>query len=146
MLPHFWKRNGLLSPTFEDFLERFFYGAASSERQGMAAWTPRADISDDKNEVVIDIELPGMKKEDIRVEVRNDVLTISGELKRERPFPTPESSSAERQFGRFERSFPLPDAVNEEGISATYEGGVLTLHLPKEKNAARKQIPVEAAG
>lgn len=147
MLPEIWRRGGILGPTIDDFVERFFYGMPGYERQsGMAAWTPRADITEDEREVTIDIELPGMKKEDIKVEVRNNVLTISGERRQERKSETPEGSRIERHYGRFERSFALPETVDDQKVSANYQGGVLTLHLPKTEKAMPKEVKVEVQG
>ncbi len=147
MLPEIWRRGGMLGPTFDDLLERFFYGGPGMERQsGAVVWTPRADITEDDREVTIDIELPGMKKEDIKVEVRNNVLTISGERKQERRTESPEGSRIERHYGRFERSFALPETVDDQKVSANYQGGVLTLHLPKTEKAMPKEVKVEVQG
>jgi HSP20 family protein len=144
MLPELWSRRGtLLGPNFDDFSERFFYGWPSFERRGEVTWAPRADIHETDKEVLIDLELPGIKKEEIEVEVKNSTLTISGERKQERKTETPEGSRIERHYGTFERSFTLPDTVSEEKITAAYANGVLTLTLPKIEKVLPKEVKVE---
>ncbi|MHB9027671.1 MAG: Hsp20/alpha crystallin family protein [Candidatus Latescibacterota bacterium] len=143
MLPEIWRRGGLMGPTFEDLMERFFYGWPSQEREGITAWTPRADINESDKEISIDLELPGIKKEDIRVEVRNNVVTISGERKQERKTESPEGSRIERHYGKFERSFALPEMVDENKVSASYHDGMLTLRIPKTEKALPKEVKIE---
>jgi len=143
MLPQLWTRRGLLTgPTFDDFVERFFYGWPAFERTDDVTWAPRADIHETEKEVLIDIEIPGLSKDDIKVEVKNDVLTVSGERKLERKTDTPDGSRVERHYGRFERSFALPDTVAEDKIAAGYTDGVLTLTLPKTEKAIPKEVTV----
>ncbi len=144
MLPELWnRRGGLMGPTFDDFVERFFYGWPAFEKTGDVAWAPRADIHDFEKEVSIDVEIPGIPKEDIKVEVKNGLLTVSGERKQERKTETPGGSRVERHYGKFERSFLLPDTVNEEKIKAGYSNGVLTLTLPKTEKAVPREVAVE---
>ncbi len=146
MLPEIWRKSGAIGPTFDDFLDRFFYGWPSMEREGMVVWTPRADVTESEKEITIDIEVPGMKRNDIKVEVRNNALTISGERKQERKAETPEGSRIERRYGKFERSFSLPETVDENKVSANYHDGVLSLHLPKTEKAVPKEVKIEVQG
>lgn len=144
MLPELWNRRGtLLGPTVDDFVERFFYGWSSFERTSEVAWAPRADIHETDKEVLIDLELPGIKKEEIKIEVKSNILTVSGERKQERKTDTPEGSRIERHYGKFERFFTLPETVSEDKITAAYANGVLTLILPKTEKAIPKEIKVE---
>lgn len=144
MLPELWTRRGFPTvPTFDDFVERFFYGWPSFERAGDVTWTPRADIHETDKEVIIDLELPGLKKEEIKVEVKNNVLTVSGERTKEQKTETPEGSRIERHYGKFERAFSLPDTVVEDKIGATYTNGVLTLTLPKNEKAIPREVKVD---
>lgn len=144
MLPELWnRRGGLTGPTFDDFVERFFYGWPAFEKAGDVTWAPRADIHDYDKNVVIDVEIPGIPKEDIKVEVKNGLLTVTGERKQERKTETPEGSRIERHYGKFERSFILPDTVDEEKIKAGYTNGVLTLTLPKTEKAVPREVAVE---
>jgi HSP20 family protein len=144
MLPELWNSRGTLKrPAFDDVVERFFSGWPNVEMTGEELWAPRADIHETNKEVFIDLELPGMKKDEIKIEVRNNVLTISGERKHERKTETTEGSRIERHYGKFERSFTLPETVSEDKISAGYTNGVLTLTLPKTEKALPKEITVE---
>jgi len=144
MLPELWTKRGTLrGPTFDDFIERFFYGWPSFERMGEVTWAPRADIHETDREVLIDLELPGIKKEDIKIEVKSNFLTVSGERKQERKTDTLEGSRLERHYGEFKRSFTLPDTVSEDKITAAYSNGVLTITLPKSEKAIPREVEVE---
>jgi HSP20 family protein len=144
MLPAIWsRRGGLTSPAFDDFVERFFYGWPSNEKTGEAIWAPRADIHETEKEVTIDLEIPGLNKEDIKVEVKNGLLTISGERKMEKKTETAEGRRIERHYGKFERAFSLPETVKDDAITASYQSGVLSLAIPKSEKALPKEIKVE---
>jgi len=85
MLPSIWRHRGsMLAPSLDDFIERFFYGWPRFKEDVETSWLPRADVNETDTEYVIDVELPGIDKKDIKVEVKNDVLTISGERKEEK--------------------------------------------------------------
>lgn len=144
MLPELWNRQGTLwRPTIDDFVDRFFYGWPTFEKRGELTWVPRADIHETDKEIFIDLELPGIKKDDIKVEVKDGVLTVSGERNQERKTETPEGSRIERHYGKFERSFSLSDTVSDDKIAANYTNGVLTLVLLKTEKAVPKEIKVE---
>jgi len=144
MLPVLWsRRGGLIGPTFDDFVDRFFYGWPSLEGKGEVTWSPRADVHETEKDVVIDLEVPGLKKEEIKVEIRDGLLTVSGERKDEWKTETPEGSRIERHYGKFERMFSLPDTVTDDKVSAVYTNGVLTLTLPKTEKALPKEVKVE---
>lgn len=144
MLPSIWRsRSSLLSPSFDDFIERFFYGWPSFEKESDVSWAPRMDIHETENEFVLDIEIPGMDKKDIKIGVKNDILTISGERKKERETREKDYSSVERHYGKFERSLTLSETVNAEKIIADYKNGLLTLTLPKTEDKKLKELSVE---
>ena len=144
MLPVLWtRRGGLIGPTFDDFVDRFFYGWPALEGVGDMTWSPRADIHETDKDVVIDLEIPGLKKEEIKVEIRDGLLTILGERKHERKTETPEGSRIERHYGKFERVFSLPETVTDDKGSAAYTDGVLTLTLPKTEKALPREVKVE---
>jgi HSP20 family protein len=92
---------------------------------------------------VVKAELPGMKKEEIDVSVSENMLNISGERKEEAECAGAESYRAERYFGRFYRSIPLPVSVEGDKIHAEYKDGILTITCPKAEEAKRKQIEVK---
>jgi HSP20 family protein len=106
-------------------------------------WEPTVDIFEDKDNITVRAELPGMRKEDISVSLDGNTLTISGERKREDEQREGDTYRAERFFGRFQRSITLPRAVDQQKIQATYRDGVLTIKLPKSEEAKPKQIDVK---
>ena len=111
----------------------------------LADWAPMADISEDENEYVIKAELPELKKEDVKVTVENGVLTISGERKFEKEEKNKKYHRVERAYGRFARSFALPDDADASKVKAEFKDGMLTVHLPKSEKAKPKQIEVKIA-
>ena len=143
MLPMLFKRTGSLLPSMDDFIERFFYGWPSFERGTETTWTPRADIHETDKEILINVELPGINKKDVKVEAKNNVLTISGERKEEKKIDEKNYYRIERHYGKFERSFGLPETVTPEKVSARFNNGVLTVSLPKTEKVKAKEIPVE---
>lgn len=105
---------------------------------------PYIDMWEEKNELVMKVELPGVKKEDIDVSLQGDCLTIKAERKQEE---LPEDSTSyicERCFGRFSRSVSLPFPVNADKINTTFENGVLEIRLPKTEEAKAKHIAIQA--
>lgn len=143
MLPEIWKNRGsLLAPSVDDFVERFFYGWPTFEKGSDYSWSPRVDIHETDKEITLDVELPGLDKKDITVEVKNNTLTVSGERKSERKSEEGQCSRVERHFGRFERSFGLPDTVATDKVGAEYKNGVLTLTLPKTEKAIPKKVQI----
>ncbi|MGD9727296.1 MAG: Hsp20/alpha crystallin family protein [Nitrospiraceae bacterium] len=133
-----------------DRLNRIFARPAAWQGQGkeimtVADWTPTVDISETEAEYVIKAELPEVKKEEVKVTVEDGVLTILGERKQEKEEKGKKFHRIERAYGRFVRSFTLPDSVDEALVKAEYADGVLNLHLPKSEKAKPKQIEVKVA-
>jgi HSP20 family protein len=100
------------------------------------------DVLESKDSYLIRAELPGMKKEDIKVELKDGTLTLSGETKSEKPAEGVEYRHVERVDAKFWRSFSLPETVKQDGIEATYKGGVLEIRVPKAEEAKPRQIEV----
>ncbi|HWV58061.1 MAG TPA: Hsp20/alpha crystallin family protein [Longimicrobiales bacterium] len=119
-------------------------GSALGTLPRVSEWSPPVNVEDTGREILVTAELPGMKKEDINIELENNVLTIRGEKKLERK-ETDDSRRYvyERQVGQFTRSFTLPQMVAADRIHARYENGILTITLPKSEEARPKQISVE---
>ncbi len=115
------------------------------EAMTVAEWAPLVDISEDDKEYVIKAELPELKKEDIKVSVQNDVLTISGERKYEKEEKNKKFHRIERAYGSFTRSFSMPDDADAGKISADVKDGVLKVHLPKSEKAKPKSVEVKVA-
>ena len=126
----------------EDFFRRFRPWVAADEP--MSEWRPDANISKLDNEYLIKADLPEVKKEDVKIALQNGVLTITGERKLEKQAKGEDRIRIESYYGGFERSFELPDDVDEEGIKAETKDGVLCVHLPRKKGApAPKAISVQ---
>ena len=111
----------------------------------VADWVPSVDISETEAEYAIQAELPGVKKDAVKVTVENGVLTIQGERRQEQAESGRKHHRIERSYGRFVRSFTLPDTVDEGKVRAEYADGMLHLHLPKSEKAKPKQIDVKIA-
>lgn len=106
-------------------------------------WTPPVDIYEtDEHQVVIKVDLPDVKREDINVTFEQGVLTLRGERKFEEETHREQFQRRERYYGAFSRSFTLPNSVDPTRISAAYKDGVLTVRLPQREEARPKQIEV----
>ena len=116
----------------------------SEEAMTLAEWAPSVDIGENDKEFIVKAELPDVKKEDIKVNVEDGTLTICGERKVEKEEKGMKFHRVERAYGRFERSFSLPDDADTDKITSEYKDGVLTVHLPKNPSVkpAVHQIPV----
>ena len=112
------------------------------DNENPVSWSPRIDVSENDNKFEVSAELPGLDRDDIKIEVQNNILTISGEKKSVREEDNDDTYLCERAYGRFSRSFELPALVESEGIKAGFKNGVLTLNLPKVEAAKPKQIEV----
>jgi HSP20 family protein len=109
----------------------------------LETWGPPVDVYEDKHNVFVKVELPGMKKEELEVAMSNGMLTISGERKEETESKGTESYRSERYFGRFSRSIELPAPIEEKRIEAHYKDGVLTVTCPKTEEAKRRQVEIK---
>jgi HSP20 family protein len=144
MLPSIWRKNNLI-PAYSanNLFENFFYGWPESERAAEFKWSPRVDIQETDKEIIIDFEIPGINKKDINVEVKDNRLTVSGERKQESKSDDTEHRRIERYYGKYERTFQLPDSVKADKVAAEYKDGILSLNLPKAEKAIPKEIAVE---
>lgn len=126
-------------------MDRFFdtmLGRYPRERvEGL--WAPLVDVEETKNNVIARIELPGMKKEDIKVTLMNNMLTISGERKHEIEEKGKTYYRIERAYGQFQRTIELPTDVLADKAKATYKDGILELVIPKSEKAKEKEIAIE---
>lgn len=120
----------------------------SSDREGssssqQAVWAPRTDLVETDDAYRIHLDVPGMSKEDLKINYQDNQLTVSGERKSDRTADDEEYVRVERSFGHFYRSFTLPRTVNAEDINATYDSGVLTISVPKTEEVKPRQIEIE---
>ena len=135
---------------FEHRLERVFGRTPELAGNGdepitERLWEPLTDITEDDKEYVVKVELPEMKKEDVKVTVENGTLRISGERKAEKEEKTKKYHRIERSYGSFLRAFTLPDGADGTKVNADYKDGVLTVRLPKSPEAKPKAIEVKVA-
>jgi HSP20 family protein len=119
----------------EDFFRQFRPWVTAGSGGPMTEWRPDANISKLDNEYLIKADLPGVKKEDVKIALQNGVLTITGERKFEKEAKGEDRIRVESYYGSFERSFELPDDVDEQSIKAETTDGVLCVHLPRKKGA-----------
>ena len=118
-------------------------GEGGKEAMTVAEWAPLVDISEDEKEYVIKAELPEVKKEDVKLTVQDNVLSISGERKSEKEEKGKRYHRIERTYGSFMRSFTLPEDADGAQVSAEYKDGMLKVRLPKSEKAKPKSIDVK---
>lgn len=121
---------------FQNYFATPSLGSLSNEQLSTPQWMPACDISETPEAYSIHAELPDVKKEDIKVTVQDGVLTLLGERKMEKEEKNKRYHRVERSYGRFQRSFTLPTAVDEGKVAATYKDGVLNLLVPKATGAS----------
>ena len=107
------------------------------------AWSPRLDVSETENGLEIVADLPGMEKKDIKVSLEDNLLTIQGERKEEKESKDKQYHTIERRSGSFYRALRLPVEVEKDKVEAAFKDGVLTLRLPKSKEAKKKVAQIE---
>lgn len=127
-----------------DRLNRMFDAVFSGEPMTSSAWVPAVDIyeTNDKD-VVLKVEVPDMKREDIKVTFENNVLTIEGERKASDEVKNEQYHRIERRYGAFRRSFTMPASVDGARVQAAYQDGILKVTLPQRPEAKPRQIAIE---
>jgi HSP20 family protein len=115
------------------------------ESNGTTSWVPAADIYESDEDLVVNVDLPGIDPKAVEVRVENNVLTIRGERQFDQKQNTENYHRVERSYGAFGRSFTLSTSVNPEKIRATYQSGVLTIVMPKAEAAKPRKIQITAA-
>ncbi len=117
-------------------------GSESNSDVTAASFTPAVDVYEDEHKVVLSIEAPGVKQEDLDVQIEKNTLTVRGERKFEKDQKEQNFHRIERRYGSFYRSFSLPNTVDTEHVNASYDAGVLRLELTKKAEAKPRQIKV----
>ena len=135
MMPtvHEWDR--LMSDFFNDGLE-------DTE---LSNWTPAVDIVEDNDAFVVTADLPGLTKKDISINIKENMLTVSGERKSVIKDEKRNYCRTERRYGAFKRSFQLTDQVLADKITATFKDGVLTVNVPKAEEVKQKEIEIKVS-
>ena len=124
--------------------DNFFRGGLmGSDTLASADWIPAVDIAEREDEYSVRVELPGVTKDDVKITMQNNILTVRGEKKQEKESKDANFHRLERSYGSFERSFTLPSTVKADKIDASYADGNLTITLPKTEEARPKQIEVK---
>lgn len=141
---------GLSADPFRELLDlqrginQLFGESFGNPREDVAlkAWAPAVDVYEDENSFLIKVELPEVNRDDVKVSLNENTLSISGERRVENEEKRENYHRVERSYGQFYRSFTLPPNVNGESINAQFKDGVLRLTLPKREEAKPKQIEV----
>lgn len=140
-----WSPTGQLATLESDMarLMNSFFGASPwGPGNGERTWLPPVDITEKDDALVLDFDIPGLKEDEIQVELDDNVLTVSGQREREHEVKEDEYYRYERRFGAFSRSVALPAGVKDKDIQATYENGVLEIRVPKPEEYKPKRIQI----
>lgn len=128
------------------------FGRAPVRKEGdkqealrVAEWAPLVDITEDDKEYTIKAELPDVKKDEIKISVQNDVLSITGERKYEKEEKNKKYHRVERAYGSFSRSFTVPEDADGDRVSAEFKDGLLQVHLPKSEKVKPKTVEVKVS-
>lgn len=123
-------------------VNRLFNGFFDGERDVQRRWTPAMDLMEAEDHLLLNADLPGVSEDDVQIEVRDHVLTVSGERKAEREEKGEGYYRVERAFGSFARSLTLPDGVNPDQIEASFDKGVLQVRIPKPEERKPRRISI----
>lgn len=131
-------------------LNRFFGLAAprrTADEDGgfFADWTPAIDVEETDKEYLLKADLPDVKKEDVKIDVSNGILTVEGERKQEKEEKNRKFHRIERAYGKFVRRMGLPTDADEQKIAAEFKDGVLNVHIPKAASAKPRSIEIKVA-
>lgn len=137
-------RNSMMRREMNQLFNNFFHSDMQDDGSfGLSYWTPAVDVAELENEYIVNVELPGVSKEDVKITLESNILTIRGEKKEEKETKGNNYRRLERSYGSFQRSFKLPTTVKSDKIDAVYKDGLLTITLPKEEEAKPRQIEVK---
>lgn len=137
--------------SLQDEMTRLFTGVmpASGNREDFmtaGAWAPSVDIFEDKDRLILEAELPGMRRQDFEISVENNILTLRGERKFEKKAEGDNYHRVERSYGSFTRAFTLPPTITADGATADFENGVLRVSLPKREETKARKIEITGQG
>ncbi len=135
MMPTFPEWNHLMNGFFSDRLED----------TDLTDWTPAIDIDENDDAFVVIADLPGLTKKDININIKENMLTISGERNFEKKDENKNYYRSERRYGSFKRSYQLTDKVISDKISASFKDGVLTVTVPKAEEVKPKEIEIKVS-
>lgn len=112
--------------------------------ENLRQWLPATDVSETPDAVTLRLEVPGLNRDQIKIAVENNMLTVRGEKRQETSSEDETFRRTERSFGSFERSFSLPPYVDSDNVQATLQDGVLSITLPRREETKAREIPIES--
>lgn len=130
--------NDYVPTTFSNMIDRFFNDSLSRTGGSASSFVPKVDIVENEKAFELHVAVPGMSKDDFKIDLNDNYLTVSGERKFTREKNDNTFRSIETQFGTFSRSFSLPDNVDATKISAKYNNGILEITVPKDEKKTLK--------
>lgn len=140
LLKYHYPERDVFSKRFTDIMDEFFNDEVRTRQE---SFSPSMDISENEKEFVIEVEVPGMDKENIQINMEKNVLTISGERKFQEKEEDKQYHRVESHYGTFSRSLTLPDNADSESIQAAYENGILSISIKKSEKSLKKQIEIK---
>jgi len=127
---------------FDELLNDNFFNNQKTTKE--SNFVPHVDVFETDKVFELQFSIPGLKKEDLNIELDNSVLTVSGERKFKGEKNEKEYHTLETKYGSFKRSFQLPDSINEDAVEATYEDGILNIQVPKDdKKVEKKKVNIK---
>lgn len=135
--------------SLQDEMNRLFsssFPRLSNQEEMSAGWSPSVDIYESETQVILEAELPGMKREDFDLSIENNIITLKGERRFEKKDEGDNYHRVERAYGSFTRSFNLPRTISTEDIKAEYKNGILTVTLQKKEEAKARKIEITGEG
>lgn len=126
-------------------LQSALFGSMARPEARAVGYAPPVDVWEDKDAYFLEAELPGVKAEDVDIDLEENVLTLKGERRFEKTAEEDGFRHRERVYGKFTRAFRLPESVNADGVEASLEEGVLKVRLPKKAEAKPRKIEVKAS-
>ncbi len=121
--------------------DRMFETSAEAQR-----WAPAMDLTEAEDHYVLKADLPGVNDEDVKIEVENGLLTISGERKEEHERAERSFYRVERAFGRFQRQLTMPEGIDPDGVTAEFDRGVLSVRIPKPEQVKPRRVAIGTSG
>lgn len=135
----------VLQSDMNRLFDTFFQGRGGlSNGNGRRRWVPPMDLAETDEEFVLSVDLPGLDEKDLDIEVKDNVLTISGEREAEHEEEREGYHRVERAFGRFSRSLELPEGVDPASLRAEFDRGVLEVRIPKPEERQPTKVPISA--
>jgi len=141
-----YKNPGEIQRRYKDEFDKLFDGFFRESDflpKSLYSLSPKADIEENDNEYIINIELPGVDKKDIKLNVENNVLVIKGEKKQSEEVKEENYLCCERSYGSFQRTFEFPGLIKPEKIEAEFKDGILRVLAPKSEETKKKEIEIK---